>query len=121
MVQNNTKVSADSTFEVYKIDSVGTYYLIYASRADTLFKIVSKMIKNSNCADIKVNEKYNFSLHSIWTQPIILGNINVSPSQTPHVTCLSFDSLTTICLERDKGIYDLFDCKNIRGLCYLIK
>ena len=111
----------DFSYEVYKIDSINNFYLIYAKKSDSIFKIVSSKTTNTNCESIKLSQKYNFSLHSIWTQPIMIGNVNVSPSQTPHVTGLRYDDSTTIWIDRAKGIYDLYSCDNLQGLCYLKK
>jgi hypothetical protein len=108
----------DSVFYVDHIDSVNTFYLIYASHAKGKIKIVSKKGSNNNCDKIQIKNSYTFSLHSIWTRPIMMGNVNVSPSLTPHVTGLYFDDSTVIRIDRDNGIYDLYDCDNLKGLCY---
>ena len=107
------------SYEVYNIDSVNNFYLIYVKKTDSIFKIVSSKTTNNNCEIIKLNQKYNFSLHSIWTKPIMIGNINASPSQTPEVTGLYFDDITIIRIDRENGIYDLYNCDNLQGLCYL--
>ena len=111
-------VKNDSIFTVYKIDSINDYYLIYAKRQKQWFKIVSKKEKPIIYQKrIMVNKDYKFSLHSIWNEKIMINGVNVSPSQTPHVTCLGFDTQTTICLER-YSIKDLFSSKNLRGIEY---
>jgi len=51
----------------------------------------------------------------------MIGNVNISPSQTPHVTGLAFDDSTIIRIDRKNGIYDLFNCDNILGLSYKTK
>lgn len=105
-------------YNVYKIDSINNYYLIYAIKSDTLYKIVSKKEPSlSGGTLIMVKGNYSFQLSSIWTQPIIIGGVNVSPSVTPNVTCLSFDDSTRICLERD-SINDLYRASNLRGLYF---
>lgn len=109
---------SDSIFTVRKIDSINNYYLIYAKRDNKWFKIVSKKENDMRTNRIKINNDYKFSLHSIWNQKIMIGGINVSPSQTPHVTCLGFDEKTAICIERD-SINDLFSSKNLKGLSYI--
>jgi len=103
-------------YKVYKIDSINNYYLIYAKRKDSLYKIVSKKQATRNCVNISLNQEYTFLLTSIWNQKIIIEGSNVSPSITPHVTCLSFDDSTKICLEKD-SINDLFHAENVQGLC----
>ena len=119
--RNGLSDQIDSSFKVYKIDSINNYYLVYAKRHDSLFKIVSEKAINTNCEKIRVDNNYIMSLASIWTKPIMMGNLNVSPSMTPHVTCLGFDDSTSICIDRANGIYDLFTCDNLVGLGYLSK
>lgn len=107
-------------YKINKIDSVNTYYLIYAKRKDTLYKIISKKESINNCKYLIVGGEYNFLLRSIWNQPIMIGNVNVSPSVTPEVTCLNFDDSTRICLEKD-SIKDIHISTNIKGLCIMNK
>ena len=109
----------DFSYEIYQIDSINDYYLVFAKKSDSLFKIVSAKTTNNSCERIQLNKKYALSLHSIWTKPIVINNTDVSPSQTPHVTGLGFDDSTTIKIDRANGIYDLYKCENLRGLCYL--
>jgi hypothetical protein len=112
------QIKSDSIFTVLKIDSINNYYLIYAKRKNQWFKIVSKKDNILIDSRIKISNDYKFSLHSIWNEKIMIGGINVSPSQTPHVTCLGFDKETTVCIERD-SINDLFITKNLKGLKYI--
>lgn len=112
----NRKDMSDGTFlDVYKIDSVNSYYLIYARKQDSLFKIVSK---KNDCKENKINvgANYPFLLKSIWNAPITINGTNASPSSVPSVNCISFDDSTKICLERD-SISDLYTASNIQGLC----
>ena len=108
----------DSVYQVYQIDSIHSYYLIYAKNNTGIIKIVSKKTFSNVCYNLKLNQNYYFSLHSIWTKPVMIGKINASPPLTPHVTCLGFDDSTSICIDREHGIYDLYDCDNLKGLCY---
>ena len=116
--QLTTTAKLDSIFTVRKIDSINNYYFIYAKRNNKWFKIVSKKEKNIRNNKIKINTDYRFSLHSIWNEKVMIGGINVSPSQTPYVTCLGFEEKTMICIERD-SINDLFSSKNLNGLNYI--
>lgn len=106
----------DTLFRVERIDSLNNYYLIYVTKDNTWFKIVSKKMLACNCENIKKNGLYRLELSSIWRQEIMIGKINVSPSLNLLVTCLAFDDSTSICLERD-SINDLYQAGNLRGLC----
>jgi|LakMenEpi03Aug12_release.lakeMendotaPanAssembly.Ray.scaffolds.fasta_scaffold299590_2 hypothetical protein len=110
--------SDDFLYKVYKIDSINSYYLVYSVKRDTLYKIVSKKEFNLVGNQVMVGKNYPFQLSSIWTKPIIIGEVNASPSVTPHVTCLSFDDSTKICLEKD-SINDIHQASNLRGLYFI--
>ncbi|TKC60165.1 hypothetical protein FBD94_14725 [Pedobacter hiemivivus] len=104
-------------YKVYKIDSINTYYLIYAKKGDSLYKIVSKKTLNKNCEKIQRNISYAFKLRSGLTD-FHIGGVLVSSKQLPHVNCYTYDDSTKICLERD-SINDLYHADNIQGLCYI--
>jgi hypothetical protein len=106
----------DLTYRVYKIDSINNYYLIYASKNDSLYKIVSKKETMKNCNRIQKNGEYDFKLHSTLSNRHI-GNMDISAKSLPHVNCFYYDEQTYICLERD-SINDLFHADNIKGLCF---
>jgi arginine deiminase len=111
---NNNLSSTD--YKVYKIDSLNNYYLIYAKRSDSLYKIVSKKITTSKCKQVKVGKSYNFELYSVWNNGVSINGVNIAPGLIPNVECMGFDSVTTICIERD-SINDLYIANNLKGLC----
>jgi hypothetical protein len=112
---HSNMISDSSLYKIYRIDSLNSYYLVYAKRKDTFYKIVSKKEEIINSIKIKNGGEYELKLNSIWTKDIMVGGVNVSPSVTPNVTCLSFDDSTKICIERD-SINDLHQAANLRGL-----
>jgi len=103
-------------YKVYKIDSVNSYYLIYAKKNDSLYKIVSK--KDSvNCSNkIRLNNNYSFMLHSLLAKSRI-GNVSIDPKNM-NVNCFAFDKETFICLEGD-SIKDIYHADNVKGLCFI--
>lgn len=111
----SAKSQIKNLYGIYKIDSVNSYYLIYAKKRDSLYKIVSSKDGTNKGKKISINNFYKLNLVSIWNQPILINGVNVSPSTTPHVTCLGFDDSTNICIERD-SINDLHRADNLRGL-----
>jgi hypothetical protein len=114
---SNEMASDIANYKVYKIDSINTYYLIYAKKGDSLYKIVSKKTLNTDCNRIKGGNDYAFKLHSSLTD-IRIGGVLVSSKQLPHVSCYTYDDSTKICLERDSINY-LYYADNIKGLCYV--
>lgn len=108
--------SSSLKYSVFKIDSINNYYLIYAKRNDSLFKIISEKQSVEKCNSIKVNKKYLFKLHSIWNREEHVGNSNVSLKYNNYINCIQLNENTEICIERD-SINDLNYADNIKGLC----
>jgi hypothetical protein len=106
----------ETSYDIRKIDSINNWYLIYARKGDSLFKIVSKKTTIENCNKIQINKKYDLQLHSRIYGYAIAGK-TMSPQNTLLVNCFSFDDSTNICLEGD-SIRDLFYADNIKGLCF---
>ncbi|PUZ29390.1 hypothetical protein DCC81_08060 [Chitinophaga parva] len=107
-------------YTVYKVDSINSYYLIYARKADSIYKIVSKRGGNhgDNLVRIAVDSTYNFILHSSLLNRKI-GNAVLLLQNTLLVNCFSYDNETRICLEGD-SIRDLYNAEDIKGI-YFIK
>jgi hypothetical protein len=103
-------------YKVYKLDSINNYYLIYASRKDSLYKIVSKKEPSKNCNQIRKDGEYQFKLHSSIAHRRI-GGKEILPQNSLLVNCFYYDESTSICLEGD-SIRDLHYADNIKGLCF---
>lgn|GEM_PF-1344359 len=110
------KKNITTSYKVYKIDSINSFYLIYAKRNDSLYKIVSKKATIISCNKIEKDGEYDFNLHSRLSDRRI-GNKEILPQNSLLVNCFSYDDSTTICLERD-SINDLFYADNVKGLCF---
>lgn len=98
-------IQSDKEYEIYKIDSIGNYYLIYALKGDSLFKIVSVKETASNCTRIQLGHSYKIKFFPSANEEnlIDLGGIIINDS-------------TIIDIERD-SILELSFAKNINGLC----
>lgn len=110
--------SIDQTFyySITKLDSVGNYYLIYATRNDSTFQIASEKTRVANCDKLQVNSKYLFKLKS----RVFTGKINgkrITAATNDLVKCLGLDQETIVCFD-DNCVQDLFYTENIAGLCY---
>lgn len=109
----------DTSYKVYKIDSINSYYLIYAKKNDSIYKIVSKKVAiGNNDNRININSEYFFKLHSNLADAHI-GNMKILPQNSLLVNCFYYDDSTSICLERD-SINELYHADNVKGL-YFIK
>ncbi|MDL2144383.1 hypothetical protein QQY79_17785 [Flavobacterium tructae] len=113
----NQTAEKDSLYEVYKIDSINTFFIVYAKRNGTKFKIVSKKTNSAPCNKILVGSSYNLKLKSILKQEIKLGDKTISSSSNLLVTCFTFEGNTKICREED--ITDLHHAENLIGLCFV--
>lgn len=107
----------DSLYEIYKIDSINTFYIVYAKKNGTKFKIVSKKANSARCNKILVGSSYSLKLKSILKQEIKLGDKTISSSSNLLVTCFTFEENTKICREED--ITDLHYAENLIGLCFV--
>ena len=113
-VKKKVSSNAINVYWVYKIDSVNSYYLIYAKKRNELYKIVSKKGSIKKCEKIMVGKGYDFQLFSFLDQQVVI-NGTVIPSRSSYINGYGFDDSTTIHLERD-SISDLYGARNIYGL-----
>ena len=109
---------ADTIYRIDSIDSVNSFYTIYASKDNQKYKIVSKKGDTKDCKKIIVGKEYKFELESILAEKIKLGDKEFSSSNSLKVDCFSFEENTEICKEQSKGIHDLHKTKDLVGLCY---
>lgn len=121
----------NTNYLIKKIDKNNSWYIIYAERKDTLFKIVSyaESKVDENCKKIVVGGKYDFELKSKKENVPVINGIRLKPMnhldveskvfEKDGVECYVFDKKTTICLDPKRGIYDLFYTNDLKGICYL--
>lgn len=103
-------------YEVFKIDSLNNFYMIYGRKDNSIYKIISKKENIKNCNIIRVNHKYQFDLKSHSSQAPIINGVKL---YAPNVDCYAFSEKTTICLERNIGVYELYYADNAKGLCFI--
>src|SRR5215813_7095255 len=98
----------DSLYRIEKIDSINSLYVIYASKRNKKFKIVSTK-QFSNGDQIAINGFYDLKLYSL------LYPEDINLIQSP-VGCTKLDSLTKICVE--DSILDINSAENLKGLFF---
>lgn len=108
-------------YRIERIKKKNNWYLIYASRSDSLFKIVSKKTKDkekyARHDKIRRHKKYHLILESYSDNaPVVNGVKVVIPGYTGGF-CL--DSCTTVMLESRNGIWDLYTSPNLKGIYYI--
>lgn len=103
-------------YNVYQIDSIDNYFLIYAKKEDAIYKIVSKKEAFKDCDLIKINNSYHFDLYAQSSVPLVTGEI-IAPVSYYDVVCHVFENGIKICTDGKNGIYDLYYARNLKGLC----
>ena len=121
----------DSKYRIKKIKTKNSWYIIYAEKQDSLYKIIvgKSDVINDDCKKIAVGKYYDLELKSRRENvPVINGvklkSVNYLDVKSPAydkegIECYSYDEKTEICIEPKKGIYDLYYTDDLKGLCYL--
>ncbi|VEH21403.1 Uncharacterised protein [Chryseobacterium nakagawai] len=108
------------TYTIYKIDSINNYYLIYAERNNSIFKIVSKKEHiTKHYKKIKIGNNYDLNLDSRSSQTPIINGVKMSPVNLIDSMCYNYEENTQICTDAKNGIYDLYTTVNLKGLYYI--
>src|SRR5207249_4336909 len=101
-----TSKSYDTSYHVYKIDSINNFYLIYADKNGLKYKIVSQK-ESCEFNDRILKDRYHdFDISSI------IYNSEELPIHPGSVGSIKVDSQTTISLE--DSIHDLYSARNVR-------
>ncbi len=116
-IKNET---VDTLYHVYKIDSLNSYYFIYAKQKGRLYKIISKKDIKFNEPQLTIGGTYNFDLFSILDQKIKIGNKVISTDPGGIISCFGLDDSTSVCKERD-SINNLYRANNLIGLCIRVR
>lgn len=108
------------SYLIKKINVKNSWYIIYAERHDSLYKIVvGKEEKvNKNCNKIIVGSYYDLNLQSRSENVPVIGGVKLKPANNLDVECYAYDAETEICIEPKKGIFDLYSTEDLKGLCY---
>ena len=101
-------------YRIIGIDSVKSYYLIYATKDKLKFIIVSNKEASANGEKIKSGKKYSLNLISMLSNKAI-KDFDILPENRSLVNCYYFDDSTEICYKKNY-IRDLYKVENLRGL-----
>lgn len=106
-----TEIIKDSNdrFKIIKIDSIANLYLIYASKQEKYYKIISKKTDsiNRDCDRINSSSLYDFKLDTLYNYREFYGQ---------HVDGVEIEGVT-VYFEAD-SIMELYGSTNIKGLFY---
>ena len=108
----------ENSYQIKQIKSKKGWYLIYAVKNDTLFKIVSEKIKHQdkNCDKITIGQYYKLTLHSNIPE---IDGVKLMPVNYLDVKTIYSPGQSVYSIEPKKGIFDSFHTDNIKGLCFI--
>ena len=115
VMNNNSLCREDKSnratlFKIKSIQDKGKFYIIYAKRNDSLFKILSDKVK-ANGKKIKVNHYYKLELKKIFPRDSIFG-IAIAPNA--GIVGFDYGGKTIYKEKRSHNI--VYDAKNLNGL-----
>lgn len=112
-------------YKVENIESINDLSIVYASRQDTLYKILSLKDARqvSRCEKIKAGRYYSFRLHSRRKNLSTVNGQPIGPVNYRDIHCYTYadgtEKGTEVCIEPEKGIHDLYYADNLQGLCLI--
>ena len=117
VMNNNSLCREDKSnratlFKIKSIMDKGKFYIIYAKRNDSLFKILSDPKVKANGEKIKVGRHYNLKLEKFFPLDSIFG-IAIAPNA--GIRGFGYYGEKTVYIER-KSHNSLYRAKNLRGL-----
>lgn len=108
----------DNFYTVVKIDEKGPYHVIYLKKNNQNFKAISKKTSISNSSEkIEVCNNYELTLTPLINRTITIGDKKISLGISCTINCIILHNDTWICRDIDKGFYDVYEIKNLNGLC----
>lgn len=109
------------SYLIKEIKAKNLWYIIYAEKQDSLYKIIVRKEEksNENCDKIIVGNYYKLNLQARSENVPEIGGVKLKPVNSLDVHCYAYDEKTKICIEPEKGIFDLHYTKDLKGLCYV--
>lgn len=117
--ESDIKNRSTTLYEIYKIDSIKNYYIIYAKDERLKFKILSKKQNQYKCDKLKINNKYPLQILPLSLNPQMFDSTspNYLNRYSHSLLCYPLKDSTNVCVET--GIADIYFTKNIVGLCFV--
>lgn len=110
--------NASGEFVISKVDSLDNFYLIYAVKHDSVYKIFSEKAEGRNCRKIYAGERHDFTLENAKNQSVITEDGVKKSFYLFNVDCMIYNDSTQICIERGaKSVPAIFQATNLKGLC----
>ncbi len=120
---NNEKDSQykQDDYQICKIDSIKNWYLIYAVRNDSIFKIASMKKTHEECERIIIGKKYNFLLQKRLENVLSSNGLKMLPINYLHIEEQNFNDSTDIFIKYEEGVYGIYTCENLEEICFMQK
>ncbi|SHN46123.1 hypothetical protein [Chitinophaga sp. CF418] len=99
-------INIEGKYKICRIDTVESIYIIYAQKGNPIVKIASTKDSVCNCEPIVIGQYYDLDLESRLN--FVAGKLSIGGMKVNGVL---------IPLEGDRVIWDLFRCRNLKGLC----
>ena len=111
-------------YMICKIESVNNWYIIYANRNDSIFKIASLntayLNKTTNKCDsvITIGKRYNLSLQKRLENVLSYRVLKfIVPNYLDVQGGATYNPNTDVFVKYEKGEFGLYTCKQLEGLC----
>jgi len=114
----NGQDQENNLFLIKQIKSKNGFYIIYASKNNTLYKVVSKKEKPKvcECNKIVVGKYYSLDLHSNIPE---INGVRMLPANYLDIKSIYSPKQSVYSIEPKKDIFDTFHAENIKGLCII--
>ncbi len=111
-IKSNSNES--SLYVINRIKKLEGWNVIYASKGDSIFKVITKQYKNQS-SECRIKKGKIYKLQLRW----ILENDQPQVSNYADVGCFDYGPKLRICIEPKKGIYKLYYTHSLKGLCFI--
>lgn len=115
---NKSNDSKKNDYTIIKIDSIKNWYFIYATRNDSVFKIVSIKNQNCKCERISIGKQYHLELQKRLENVLSKDGLKIIPMNYLDESGIAFDQNNDVFVPHEKGTFGLYSCKNMEGLCH---
>lgn len=109
----------ENDYCINKIDSIKNWYIIYAMRNDTIFKIVSMKSQEKDCAKISIGNRYNLVLTKRLGNVLSPNGLKLLPMNYLDIDNNGFDENNDVFVKNEKGVIGLYTCNDLEGLCLI--
>lgn len=106
----------DYLLKINRVNDIKSYYIIYAQRNDSIFKIISKKQENTNnpCEKIEIGKSYLLNLKVIFPHDSIFGFKIMNPLD---VRGMELEGGVSVIIEEESHC-KIYEAENLNGLCY---